>query len=114
MYWIFSIAGAALVAGLLVYLVGRVFGPGEYAGPRADHPAERQAAEFRENCELTGVNLRQVKFTRSLRGYDAAEVDALLDRLATHLGDPGQPGDYKQASPAAGDNKEDQQAAERA
>lgn len=114
MYWIFSIAGAALVAGLLVYLVGRVFGPGEYTGPRADHPAERQAAEFRANCELTGANLRQVKFTRSLRGYDAAEVDALLERLATHLDAPVRPDDRKQAAPTAGGNKDDQQAAERA
>ena len=114
MYWIFSIAGAALVAGLLVYLVGRVFGPGEYTGPRADHPAERHAAEFRENCELTGANLRQVKFTRSLRGYDAAEVDALIDRLATHLGDPGRPGSGQQAPMSTRNNKEDQQAEERA
>ena len=114
MYWIFTIAGAALVAGLLVYLVGRVFGPGEYAGPRADHPAERQAAEFRANCELTGANLRQLKFTRSLRGYDAAEVDALLERLATHLDDPVRPGDRQQASPPVGDNKDDKEAAERA
>jgi DivIVA domain-containing protein len=36
---------------------------------------------------LWAGDLRSIRFTTALRGYRASEVDALLDRLATQLGD---------------------------
>lgn len=86
MYWIFSLAGAGLVAGLLVYLLNHVFGLEGHVATQDHEPGVVAAKRFRENCELTAANLRQVKFTRSVRGYDPEEVDALLERLAAQLG----------------------------
>ena len=60
---------------------------------------------------LTGADLRRVRFTVGLRGYRAAEVDALLARLADELdgqdtGAAGQAVDEPaaDAAPAAADD----------
>lgn len=77
MTWFFAILIVALIGGVVVVAAGHGEGlrpadtdlmPGlPYDGP------------------LTAEDLRSVRFNTGVRGYRAAEVDALLDRLAAQL-----------------------------
>lgn len=87
MYWLLSFAGALLVACFLTYLLGNVFGRGERLPDVATGPAKEQHWRSLEESPITAETVSGIRFSQSLRGYDAAEVDAFLQRIATHLRD---------------------------
>lgn len=79
MTWFFAILIVLLIGGVVVVASGRGEGL-----PPADTDLFRQEYGDRP---LTAEDLRRVRFNTSVRGYRAAEVDALLDRLADQLGE---------------------------
>jgi DivIVA domain-containing protein len=78
MTWFFAILIVVVMGVVAVVATGR---GGSMAETFDDRPDARVPAEG----PLTGADLRRVRFTSAFRGYRAAEVDALLDRLATEL-----------------------------
>lgn len=76
--WFFAI--------LIVLALGAValLGSGRGAGlaPAYDDQAD---ATVPATGDLAGDDLRRIRFPLAFRGYRMAEVDALLDRLATQL-----------------------------
>lgn len=84
MYWLISLIGAALVGALLVVLVDRIFGRQEQLPGLDDPEVRHQHWENLRHNPLTADAIRGVKFSLSPRGYNMAEVDAFLKRLADH------------------------------
>jgi len=84
MTWFFAVLVVALMGVVAVVATGRGGSMTEVFDDRPDVrvPADRP---------LTAADLREVRFTTALRGYRAAEVDALLDRLAGELERRDQP-----------------------
>jgi DivIVA domain-containing protein len=84
MTWIFALVVVALLGSTAVVAAGRGGSMTEVFDDRPDStvPADRP---------LLAADLRTVRFSTALRGYRMAEVDALLERLATQLGDPAAP-----------------------
>ena len=82
MAWFFAILLVALIGGVAAVAAGR----GEAMAPSTnDDPAPDLP-----DGPLIGGDLRRVRFNVAFRGYRAAEVDALLERLADQLdGDEG-------------------------
>lgn len=78
MTWFFAILVVVVMGVVAVVATGR---GGSMEEVFDDRPDVRVPADG----PLTGADLRRVRFTTALRGYRAAEVDALLDRLATEL-----------------------------
>ena len=77
MAWFFAILLVALIGGVAVVAAGR----GESMAPaQSDAPP----LELPDRA-LLGQDLRRVRFNVAFRGYRAAEVDALLRRLAEQL-----------------------------
>ncbi|GAA1396754.1 hypothetical protein GCM10009613_48430 [Pseudonocardia kongjuensis] len=71
----------AVVAGLVFVLAAAVFGRGEELAPLApDATPTRLPAR-----EVSGADVRDLRFQQVLRGYRMAEVDWALDRLAGEL-----------------------------
>ena len=100
MTWFFAILVVVVMGVVAVVATGR---GGSMTEVFDDRPDVRVPADG----PLTGADLRRVRFTTALRGYRAAEVDALLDRLATELDGragtdtrDGMPEDPHQAPPA--------------
>ena len=73
----------ALVAAVVFMLASFVFGRGEELAPLPPGatPTTLPAAN------VTGQDVRDVRFQIVLRGYKMAEVDWVLDRLADELDD---------------------------
>ncbi|HEX5829169.1 MAG TPA: DivIVA domain-containing protein [Candidatus Limnocylindrales bacterium] len=88
MTWFFAVLVVVVMGVVAVVATGR---GGSMTEVYDDRPDVRVPA----GGPLTGADLRRLRFTTALRGYRAAEVDALLDRLATEL-------DARAADPAAG------------
>ena len=80
-----SLVGAFLVGALLVYLLGTVFGRGEALSPVNAGNAKLQHWENLENGPLTAEGIRDIGFSLEIRGYNQAEVDFYIDRLAGRI-----------------------------
>lgn len=87
MFWLLSLVGAFLVGALLVYLLGTVFGRGEALPPVTAGNAKQQHWENLENGPLTAEGIRDAGFSLEIRGYNQAEVDFYIDRLAGRIGE---------------------------
>ena len=85
MFWLLSLVGAFLVGALLVYLLGTVFGRGEALSPVTAGNAKLQHWENLENGPLTAEGIRDIGFSLEIRGYNQAEVDFYIDRLAGRI-----------------------------
>jgi DivIVA domain-containing protein len=85
MMWFFAILVVLALGGVALVAAGNgsPLAPAYDDRPDADVPAGR---------DLTGADLRRVRFGVVVRGYRMAEVDALLSRLAGQL-EAAQPGD---------------------
>ena len=53
--------------------------------PMSEEYDDRPDVRIPADRPLVGADLRRVRFTTAWRGYDAAEVDSLLDRMARQL-----------------------------
>ena len=82
MTWFFAVLIVLAMGAVAVVASGRGDTLGRAYDDRADVrlPADRP---------VTGKDLRALRFNTVLRGYRASEVDALLDRLASQLDEPG-------------------------
>ncbi len=78
MTWFFAVLVVALMGAVAVVASGR-------GGSMTEVFDDRPDARVPADRPLTAADLRKVRFTTALRGYRAAEVDALLDRLAGEL-----------------------------
>ena len=85
MFWLLSLVGAFLVGALLVYLLGTVFGRGEALPPVTAGNAKLQHWENLKNSPLTAEEIRDIGFSLEIRGYNQAEVDFYIDRLAGRI-----------------------------
>lgn len=78
------------LAVLIVLVMGAVAvvasGRGGSLGPAYDDRADVRLPADRP---VTGDDLRALRFNTAVRGYRASEVDALIERLADQLDDPG-------------------------
>lgn len=80
MTWVFAILVVLAMGGIALVASGR----GAPMSPAYD---DRPDVLLPEEGDLTGDDLRRVRFSLALRGYRMAEVDALLARLAGQLED---------------------------
>lgn len=80
MEWLLWI-GVVVILGLAA-----VAGSGRF-GSMPDPVRDVPIPELPEG-DVTGEDLRRVRFATVMRGYSMAQVDALLDRLARQLDDP--------------------------
>jgi DivIVA domain-containing protein len=78
MTWVFAILLVAIMGVVAVVATGR-------GGSMAEVFDDRPDAWVPADGPLTAADLRRVRFSTALRGYRAAEVDALLERLAAEL-----------------------------
>ena len=78
MTWFFAVLAVVVMGVVAVVATGRGGSMSEAFDDRAD-------ALVPADGPLSAADLRRVRFTTALRGYRAAEVDALLDRLAAEL-----------------------------
>ena len=78
MTWFFAVLAVAVMGVVAVVATGR---GGALVEVFDDRPDSRVPADG----PLRADDLRRVRFSTAFRGYRAAEVDALLERLATQL-----------------------------
>lgn len=78
MTWFFALLAIAALGVVAVAATGR-------GGSMAEVFDDRPDARVQADGPLTATDLERVRFTTAFRGYRMAEVDALLDRLATEL-----------------------------
>ena len=78
MTWFFAVLAVVVMGVVAVVATGR-------GGSMSVAFDDRPDALVPADGPLTAADLRRVRFTTALRGYRAAEVDALLDRLAAEL-----------------------------
>ena len=78
MTWVFAILVVAIMGVVAVVATGR-------GGSMAEVFDDRPDAWVPAEGPLTAADLRRVRFSTAFRGYRAAEVDALLKRLAAEL-----------------------------
>jgi DivIVA domain-containing protein len=78
MMWAFAVLVVLALGGVAVVAAGR----GAPLEPAYDDSPDTLVPAGRP---ITGDDLRRVRFPLAFRGYRMAEVDALLDRLATEL-----------------------------
>jgi len=76
--WFFAVLIVLLMGAVAVVAAGR---GGTMAEVYDDRPDSRVQAER----PLSAEDVRTVRFTTAFRGYRMAEVDALLERMATEL-----------------------------
>lgn len=82
MTWFLAVVVVLAIGAVAVLVAGR--GPSAEAGlsPAYDN---RPDALLPADRPVTGADLRRLRLSTSIRGYRAAEVDALLERLAAQL-----------------------------
>ena len=78
MIWFFAILAVLALGGIALVASG-------YGTPLARVYDDRPDVTLPSDRELSGDDLRRVRFGMVLRGYRMSEVDALLDRLAGEL-----------------------------
>ena len=78
MSWFFAVLVVVVMGVVAVVATGR-------GGSMTESFDDRPDARVPTDGPLGAADLRRVRFTTALRGYRAAEVDALLDRLASEL-----------------------------
>ena len=78
MSWFFAVLVVVVMGVVAVVATGR-------GGSMTESFDDRPDARVPTDGPLSAADLRRVRFTTALRGYRAAEVDALLDRLASEL-----------------------------
>jgi DivIVA domain-containing protein len=81
MTWFFAFVIVALVGAVVVVASGR-------GGTMAEVYDDRPDSRVQADEPLGPGDLRQVRFSTAFRGYRMAEVDALLDRLASEMETP--------------------------
>ena len=74
---LFTVLVVLVIGGIVVVAAGR----GE---AMVEEDADRPEVRLPDGA-VTGRDLRDVRFSTAVRGYRAAEVDALLERLARQL-----------------------------
>lgn len=75
MTWLFAILVVLALGGIALVAAGR-------GAPLAEEYDDRPDALVPAEGQLSGQDLRRVRFSLAFRGYRMSEVDALLDRLA--------------------------------
>ncbi|WP_221624237.1 DivIVA domain-containing protein, partial [Corynebacterium bovis] len=85
MYWLMSLFGALAVGCVLVYLVGTVTGRQETLPDLTTGPDAEEHWRELTRTPVTAESVRGARFSLAFRGYRAAEVDALLERVAATL-----------------------------
>lgn len=78
MTWLFAVLAVVVMGVVALVATGR-------GGSMSEVFDDRPDARVPADGPLTAADLHRVRFTTAFRGYRAAEVDALLDRLATEL-----------------------------
>ncbi|MFD4179535.1 DivIVA domain-containing protein [Rhodococcus sp. NPDC058514] len=71
----------ALVGGLLFLVASAVFGRGEEMAPLPPGTT----ATMLPASDVTGADVRALRFQQTVRGYKASEVDWALDRLGREI-----------------------------
>ncbi|KAA0022584.1 DivIVA domain-containing protein [Antrihabitans cavernicola] len=71
----------ALVAGVLFLIASAVFGRGEELEPLPPGTT----ATLLPATDVTGADVRSLRFQQTLRGYKASEVDWALERLGNEI-----------------------------
>ena len=75
----------AVAIGLVLLMGGIAFVAAGRGAPMVEEYDDRPDSVVPADRPLTGADLRRVRFPLAFRGYRMAEVDALLDRLASEL-----------------------------
>ncbi len=78
MTWFFAILVVLALGGVALVASG-------WGAPLAEVYDDRPDATVQSGRDLTGDDLRRVRFGLAVRGYRMSEVDALLERLAAEL-----------------------------
>lgn len=84
MMWVFAVLVVLAMGAIAMLAAGR----GEPMAPAYD---DRPDTRVPSDHPLTGADLRAVRFPLAFRGYRMAEVDALIERLATELDEREEP-----------------------
>ncbi|MCX2162423.1 DivIVA domain-containing protein [Corynebacterium auriscanis] len=85
MFWLLSFAGGVLVAALLTFLLGNVFGRGEELPDVKKGPASQEHWRNLTQAPVTAASVTKVQFSLGLRGYRQDEVDAYLENVHARL-----------------------------
>ena len=78
MMWFFAILIVLALGGIAALAAGK-------GAPMAAVRPDRPRLDLPVEGPLRGADLRRVRFSLAFRGYRMAEVDELLDRLASQL-----------------------------
>jgi DivIVA domain-containing protein len=78
MTWFFAVLAVLALGAIAMVASG-------YGAPMAPAYDDRPDVTVPADGDVTGDDLRRIRFTTAVRGYRMAEVDALLDRLAGQL-----------------------------
>jgi DivIVA domain-containing protein len=104
MMWLFAVLVVLVMGGVAMVAAGR-------GKPMAASYDDSPDALVPAAGDLTGTDLRRVRFPLAFRGYRMADVDALLDRLAAQLEEPVETpetdDDAGQDHPEAGESRGD-------
>jgi len=84
MMWFFAILVVLVMGGVAALAAGR-------GAPMSEAYDDRPDALVPRGVPLRADDVRRVRFSLAFRGYRMSEVDALLDRLARQLDEPGSP-----------------------
>jgi len=79
--WFFAVLVVLAMGGVALLAAGR-------GAPLAPVYDDRPDALVPADGPLRAADLRRVRFSLAFRGYRMSEVDALLDQLASQMGEP--------------------------
>jgi DivIVA domain-containing protein len=96
MMWLFAILVVLVMGGVAMVAAGR----GKPMAPSYDDSPDTLVPAA---GDLTGTDLRRVRFPLAFRGYRMADVDALLDRLAAQMEADDTGPDHPEAGEPRGD-----------
>ena len=80
MMWFFAVLVVLALGGIALVAAGR-------GAPLAPVYDDRPDALVPADGPLHAADLRRVRFSLAFRGYRMSEVDALLEQLATQMGE---------------------------